>query len=168
MAVTRLDKIAGIHLDSVKHNADMTNGLFVQLGALETGETELYAVKQATVDADLLDEFLLHATPEVMADPRKSGLKDFVVTSGTAGRAYHLVKGDIITLTDDLIDGTTVVGQFAVPQLASFKLEASADGTTLKQDGTTPVEPSLVLQVIQKTTLGYDNSNATVLRVIKA
>lgn len=168
MAVVRLDKIAGIHLASVKHNADMTNGLFVQLGDLVAGETELYEVAVPSVDADLQKEFLLHATPEVDPDPRKAGLKHFVVQAGGQGRAYHLAVGDIVTLTNDLIDGTPTVGQFAVPQLGSMKLEASADGATLAEDGTTPVEPRLQLKVIQATSLGYDNSDAVALRVVKA
>lgn len=168
MAVTRLDKITGGHLESIRHTANLTNGLFVQLGSLVANETELYQVKIPTVDADLQDEFLLHATPEVMADPRQAGLKHFIVEAGDQGRAYHFVKGDVITLTADLFDGTPQADQFAVPQLGSLKLEASVDGTTLGTDGTTAIEPSLVFQVVRKTTLGYDGSDAYVLRVAKA
>jgi hypothetical protein len=168
MAVIRLDKIAGTHLESVKHTEELKNGYFVQLGALEAGETELYNVKLATTDDELQEEFLLHATPEVDPDPRKAGLKHFAVPAGEAGRAYHLQKGDVITLTEDLFDGTPVVGKYAVPQLNSLKLEASDDGTTLGQNGTTPIEPSLVFKVDRETTLGFDNMRAFVLRVVKA
>lgn len=162
MAVIRLDKITGGHLESIRHTAVMKNGYFVQLGSLVNGETELYEVALAKTAADLKKEFLLHATPEVMADPRQAGLKHFQVEAGDQGRAYHLVKGDVITLTADLIDGTPVVDQFVVPQLDSMKLEASPDGL----QGTD--ETSLVLEVVRKTTLGYDNADAFQLRVIKA
>ncbi|TVX86069.1 hypothetical protein [Paenibacillus agilis] len=162
MAVIRLDKITGGHLESIRHTAVLKNGHFVQLGSLVSGETELYTVETAQVAADLKKEFLLHATPEVMADPRQAGLKHFQVEAGEAGRAYHLVKGDVITLTADLIDGTPVVDQFVVPQLNSLKLEASPDGL----QGTD--ETSLVLEVVRKTTLGFDNADAFQLRVIKA
>lgn len=165
MAVIRLDKITGGHLESIKHTAVMTNGLFVQLGDLVNGETELYQVAIPQTDADLEKEFLLHATPEVMADPRQAGLKHFVVEAGDAGRGYHLVKGDVITLTNDLIEGTPVVGQFAVPQTGSLKLETSADG---KGGSTGTVAVSLVLEVVRKTTLGYDGTDAYQLRVVKA
>lgn len=165
MAVTRLDKITGGHLESIVHSADLTNGLFVQLGALVNGETELYEVAVPQTDADLEKEFLLHATPEVMADPRQAGLKHFVVKAGDAGRAYHLVKGDVITLTSDLIDGTPVVGEFVVPQTGSLKLETSVDG---KGGSTGAIDVSLVLEVVRKTTLGYDADDAYVLRVAKA
>lgn len=165
MAVIRLDKITGGHLESVKHIANMTNGLFVQLGDLVDGETELYDVAVPQTDADLAKEFLLHATPEVMADPRQAGLKHFVVEAGDAGRAYHLVKGDVITLTADLIDGTPVVGEFAVPQTGSLKLETSPDG---KGGSTGAIEVSLVLEVVRKTMLGYDGTDAYQMRVVKA
>lgn len=165
MAVTRLDKITGGHLESIVHTANMTNGLFVQLGELVDGETELYKVVVPQTDADLEKEFLLHATPEVMPDPRHAGLKHFVVEAGDAGRGYHLVKGDTVTLTADLIDGTPVVNQFLVPQTGSLKLETSADG---KGGSTGAVEVSLVLKVVRKTTLGYDNDDAYQLLIVKA
>ncbi|MGG4105157.1 hypothetical protein AAXB25_14670 [Paenibacillus lautus] len=165
MAVTRLDKITGGHLESIKHTANMTNGLFVQLGDLVDGETELYEVVIPQTDEDLAKEFLLHVTPEVMADPRQAGLKHFVVEAGDAGRAYHLVKGDVITLTADLIDGTPVVGEFAVPQTGSLKLETSPDG---KGGSTGAVEVSLVLEVVRKTMLGYDGTDAYQMRIVKA
>lgn len=162
MAVIRLDKITGGHLESIRHTEELKNGYFVQLGELVDGETELYEVVLATEVTDLQKEFLLHATPEVMPDPRHAGLKHFKVDAGDAGRAYHLVKGDVITLTADLIDGIPAVNQFLVPQLNSMKLEASPDGL----QGTDEV--SLVLQVVRKTTLGYDNDDAYQLRVVKA
>lgn len=168
MAVTRLDKIAGIHLANVQHTAVMKNGNVVQLGSLVDGETELYHAKVATTDADLQKEFMLQATPEVDPDPRKAGLKHFEVAVGDKGRVYHLAKGDIVTLTADLIDGTPVVGEFVHPQLNSIKLEASADGKTADVAGTGSIEPALVLEVIQETTLGFDNDQAFVLRVVKA
>ncbi|OME53987.1 hypothetical protein BSK59_15515 [Paenibacillus odorifer] len=162
MAVIRLDKITGGHLESIRHTAVLKNGHFVQLGALISDETELYSVEVATDAADLKKEFLLHATPEVMADPRFAGLKHFQVEAGDQGRAYHLVKGDVITLTADLIDGTPVVDQFVVPQLNSLKLEASPDGLQGSD------ETSLVFVVVRKTTLGYDGDDAYQLRVIKS
>lgn len=165
MAVTRLDKITGGHLESIVHTDKMTNGLFVQIGNLVDEETELYEVSIPQTDEDLQKEFLLHATPEVDPDPRKAGLKHFVVEAGEAGRGYHLVKGDVITLTADLIEGTPVVAQFAVPQVGSMKLETSPDG----KGGTTgDVDVSLVFEVVRKTTLGYDGAEAYQMRVVKA
>ncbi len=168
MAVVRMNKVTGNHLESVVHTERMTNGLFVQLGELVTGETELYNVKVPTVDEDLQGEFLLHSTGEVDPDPRKAGLKFFGVEAGVAGRVYHLVKGDVITLTKDLFVEEPVVGQFVVPQLGGLKLTASENGKAVGVDGTTPLDSSLVFKVDRKTTLGYDNMDAYQIRVIKA
>lgn len=169
MAVTRLDKIAGIHLESVKHTANLLNGNVVQLGNLVAGETELYEVKVPSTNAEVTDGvYLLHATPELDADPRKKGLKHFVVEAGTAGRAYHVEVGDVVTITSDLIEGTPVVGNYVVPQLSSVQLEASTDGTTIDSAGTGVIAPRLQFRVERETTLGYDNSQAWVLRVVKA
>jgi len=169
MAVTRLDKVAGIHLESGKYSSDLLNGNVALLGALEAGETELYNMAVATTDEELTnDEFLFHATPEVDADPRNAGLKNFSVKAGEAGRFYHLQVGDIVTITDDLVEGTTAVGEFVVPQLGSVKLSASTDGTTADVAGTGTVSPRLQFRVEQKTTLGFDAESATVLRVVKS
>lgn len=162
MAVIRLDKITGGHLESIRHTAVLKNGHFIQLGKLISGETELYSVEVATEKEGLKKEYLLHATPEVMADPRFAGLKHFQVEIGDQGRAYHLVQGDVITMTADLIDGSPVVDQFVVPQLNSLKLEASTDGLQGAD------ETSLVFVVVRKTTLGYDGDDAYQLRVIKS
>jgi hypothetical protein len=154
MAVIRLDKIAGIHLESIKAPEVLKNGYFLQLGALVSGETEL---RTATKPTDVTKpNLVLHATPEVMADARKTGLKHFQIEQGDEARAYRLVVGDIITLTQDLFASLPVVGEDVAPQNGSFLLE-TALGTE-----------SLILDVIQETTLGYDNDKAFVCQVIKA
>lgn len=169
MAVTRLDKIAGTHLSSIVHTEDLLNGNVVALGELVDDETETYKVYVPTEDIDLTEgEILLHATPEVDADPRKAGLKHFVLSAGTEGRAYHPTVGDIVTLTKDLIDGTPTVGEYITPQLKKLKLIASADGTVDNKATSAKIKPRLQMKVIQKTILGYDASEAYAVRVIKA
>jgi hypothetical protein len=154
MAIVRLDKIAGIHLESVRVAEPILNGYFLQLGGLVSGETE---VRQATKVVDPTKEgIVFHATPEVMADPRKSGLKHFVVEANEQARAYHLMKGDIITLTEDLFETVPSVGDLVAPQANSYLLDASLGNE------------SVILEVIQETTLGYDNTRAFVLSVLKA
>jgi hypothetical protein len=154
MAVTRLDKIAGIHLESIKAPEVLKNGYFLQLGGLVAGESEL---RVATKPTDVTKgDIVLHATPEVMADPRQAGLKHFQVEAGDEGRGYRLIVGDIFTLTQDLFSSLPVVGEHVAPQNGSFLLE-TAIGTE-----------SLILNVIQETTLGFDADKAFVLQVIKA
>src|SRR5574342_743912 len=103
MAIVRLDKVQASYngnLESVKFATDVTNGGFAKLGSLVAGERELHnAVLPTDVTTDVI---VLHATPEVMVDPRQQSLSAFVLTAGKAGRAYHLVEGDVVTLTVDL------------------------------------------------------------------
>lgn len=171
MAIVRLDKIQASYngnLESVKHTADMTNGLFVVLGDLVTGERELHNAV-IPVEADIEgSEFLLVASPEVMYDERKNKLADFVISAEVPARAYHLVKGDVITLTKDLFVAEPTVGQYAVPEYdGSMKLTASADGTILASDGTTSLNPTLVFKVIEADSLGEEANDAGyVLKVV--
>lgn len=158
MAVIRLDRITGSHLESIKAPEQIKNGYFLQLGALVDGETEL---REATkiIDAETEGEIVLHATPEVMADARKTGLKHFVVEGGEAGRGYHLTKGDRITLTVDLFTTTPVVNGFVSPVAGSFLLDTFEQGTD---------KSAIVFKVTRETTLGYDNDEAYTLQVTKA
>lgn len=161
MAIVNLDKVAGQHLSSIIADEDLTNGLFGQLGDLVEGETEVYEFLPIT---DVTEEIVMHATPELTYDPRKKGLKDFVLEQGKVGRVYHKVRGDIVTLTEDLFTDVPTVGEYAVPQVGSRKLTSSIDGT-VEVEGT-PVKPSLVYKVIAKTTLGFDMQPAYVLRKV--
>lgn len=159
MAVTRLDKITGSHLESIQAPSVLLNGYFLQLGELVDGETEMRKAT-AVVDPKAVGEIVFHATPEVMADARKTGLKHFQVEALTAGRGYHLSKGDRITLTEDLFETVPVVGTYVTPQAGSFLLDT--------YDAVADIDNAIVLKVIRETTLGYDNSQAFVLQVTKA
>jgi hypothetical protein len=160
MAIVRLDKVHATYngnLESVKFVAAQTNGVIAVLNGLAAGERE---VQNAIAPTDALtQEIVLVSAPEVMYDPRKQGLKDFVIDAGTAVRAYHLAAGDIITITDDLIDGVSVLGQYLVPVNGEFKLNPAADLTGATR---------FAAKVIEKTTLGAEGSAATAFQVVKA
>lgn len=158
MAVTRLDKITGSHLESFEAPEEIKNGYFLQLGELVDGETELRKASKI-VDPEAEGEIVLHATPEVDPDPRKSGLKHFSVEKGEAGRGYHLQKGDKVTLTVDLFSSVPTVNGFVAPVAGSFLLD-TFEPTTEKS--------AVVLKVLRETTLGFDNDQAFVLQVTKA
>jgi hypothetical protein len=159
MAIVRLDKMQASYngnLESVVHNADLKNGSVIVLGDLVAGERE---IKQVVVPTSVLagaESVLLVAAPEMDYDPRKQ-LKDFVNPANEAVRAYHLTRGDIFTVTDDMIVGSSVVGQFASAD-AGFQVKAS----------TTKPATRTVLKVIEKTTLGFDGLAATAFQVISA
>jgi hypothetical protein len=153
MAIVRLDKIAGTHLANGRHATEvMLNGYFVELGGLVAGERETYNI---TAPADVLaTEVLLHATPEVMYDPRQSALEDFFVEVGEECRLYHLTVGDIVTLTEDLFTAPPAVGDIVSPQVGAFELGAVVAGARL------------TLEVIEATTLGFNNVPAFAVRVV--
>lgn len=160
MAIVRLDKVQAIYggnLESVTFTADTKNGVVFALGALETGETDLH---KAVAFTDVTtEEVILHASPEVNYDPRKQGLKDFVLEKGQAGRGYHLTAGDVVTITEDGFDGTPVVGEYVAPENANDLLKAigAVAGTT-----------RFLATVIEKTTLGADVTVAYAIKVLKA
>jgi hypothetical protein len=156
MAIVRLDKIAGTHLESIVAEETLLNGYFVELGGLVDGEAEL---RQAGKVADVTGDIVFHHTAEVDPDPRKAGLKHFEVAVGEAGRAYRLVKGDIVTLTEDLFDVAPLVGDVLAPQAGSFKL-GDFDPAL--------VQPTVQVKVIQETSFGFDAQKAFAVQVIKA
>lgn len=167
MAIVNLDKVAGIHLESVQHTSDMTNGLFFHAGDLVEGEQDLVNVKVPSEASYEEEPILLHASPEVMYDPRKSGLADFVLEAGEAGRAYYLEVGDIVQLTDDLFTAAPTVGEYVVPDgNGSMNLAPSADGT--QTIGTATYTPRFKAKVIEQTNLGANNDIAYAIRVEKA
>jgi len=136
----------------------MDNGSFVNLGALYTGQKDAYVASTPVTDTIDTEEVLLVASPEVTYTPGKNQI-DFYNPSGKVARAYHLVAGDKIKLSDSMITGTTVVGQYCIPQNGSYKLAASAtEGTSTR----------LAFVVTEKTTIGATGAAATRLRVTKA
>ena len=121
----RLDKMNATkhgHIESVQFAVDKKVGNIVVLDGLAEGEREIYAVK-ADADIKTSDRFLLHTTVERVYEG-KDHEDNFVLKAGRAGRAHHLVKGDIFTLAKELVDTTVApaVGKFLVPQAGSDKL----------------------------------------------
>lgn len=157
MSIVRLDKIDGSHLESITAEVKLVNGYFVELGGLVEGEAEL---RHATAPVDIENgDIVFHASSEVDPDPRKAGLKHFEVGAGEAGRGYRLIKGDIMTLTEDLFGSAVAKGDIVSPQVGDFKLDVFDEAT---------VKPAIQLKVIQVTTLGFDAQTAYAVQVIKA
>lgn len=110
MAYVRLDKIKNsAHIESIVHEEDLKNGQFLDLGVLHEdldGEaTEVTKTAEGgAYQALLVSEFLNY-----------EGRADFdyaaqVTKAGKAGRAYILEPGNMISVTEDLINGTIAVG----------------------------------------------------------
>lgn len=163
--MVRLDKcqaIYGGNITSVQHAGDMDNGSFVNLGGLVTGQADVYYTATPATAGLATEEGLLVYSPEVNYAPGKT-LKDFTNLANIPARAYHLTVGDVITVTDDGINGTTVVGEWVIPADGSFELSASASLGSTRLAG----------KVIEKSEFGYTGSSyskedATTFRIVKA
>ena len=107
MAYVRLDKIkADAHIESVVSTTDLRQGQFVALGALQAdGEA-----REATI-APATEHVVMHCSVPLQYGNERE--EDFVLKAGKIGRAYVLEKGDIISVSEDLIDGAEVGTTFA-------------------------------------------------------
>jgi hypothetical protein len=154
----RLDKLAGTKsghgLISFKASADTQNGTIFHAEDLATGERELFAPTQPVTATIAVKPVVINASVETVYLAGQT-INDYLTPSGTAGRGFRPVKGDIITITDNVIaGGATVVGQWVMPVNASSQLNISATlPTTL-----------FIGKIIEKTTL-YGQA-ATVIEVL--
>lgn len=163
--IVRLDKcqasIAG-NITSIQHTSTIDNGSLVNLGALISGETDVYTAATPVTATLATEEALLVYSPEVTYTPG-THLKDFTNLADTPARAYHVTVGDVITITDDGIDGTTVVGEYVITQDGSFSpIANSTIGST-----------RFSAIVIEKGYFGYTGTGwakkaSTTMRVVKA
>lgn len=121
----RLDKVGtNSHIVSVKLAKDMKQGNVVAIGNKVDGEREIYNAAAPTTAAT--DKIVVLTTPFHPYSPLENE-KDFVLKAGVPQRAHYLTSGDIITVTEDLIEGSPVKNQFVFAQDGKEKLKFSAD-----------------------------------------
>jgi len=167
--VVDLNKMIGNNVDtkleSVQYTSDMVNGSMVVLGAKLTGQADVFVA--ATPTDVTSDEVLLVASPEIIKTTinglvlniELSDRSAFTNIANLPARAYHLTIGDEFTMTDDGISGSTVLGQYVIPQNGSFTPVASASrGSTV-----------IGMKVVAKghTTNGVTRTASTTLKVVK-
>ena len=153
--VVRTDNMAGTDvreaLVSVEYlGADgatptaIDNGCVLKLGALKTGEREVFVGAVPAANDDLKD-IVLVASPEVMYDERVRGLENFFNEAGRICRGYRLHKGGIFSVTKAALDGveTPAVGN-VVELKAGVKLNVAASATS----GSTVVGKILAVDVV--------------------
>lgn len=124
------------------------NGNVLKVGALMSGEREIFVGAAPAANDDLKD-IVLVATPEVMYDERKRNLDEFINEAGRACRGYRLHKGDIFSVTKDALDGVAApaVGN-AVELKAGTKLNVAASATS----GSTQVGKIIAIDVVGRYT----------------
>ena len=80
---------------------EVPNGVFVTLDGLIKGKGR--EVKKAVLATDPTADVLLVSTPEVLYEAGKE-IDDFVNEKGHVARAFRLADGDVISMTEDLLN----------------------------------------------------------------
>ena len=102
------------------------NGVFVTLAGLADKGRE---VKYAELATDPAQDVLLVSTPEVFYETGKE-IDDFVNEAGAVARAFRLADGDVITLTEDIVDGAPKVNdKYVVGEGGKLEALVAGDGT---------------------------------------
>lgn len=123
----RKDKMQAIsagNISSLLLSADALNGQVFVVGDPVAGEREVFEAEAPTDVAT--QEIVVISTPEVFYE-RNKHITDFVNPAGSIARGDHYTAADIVTITDDVIDGTSVVGQYLIPANGKTKLVPAAD-----------------------------------------
>lgn len=127
------------------------NGNVLKIGALKTGEREVY-VGGAVAANDALANVVLVASPEVMYDERKRNLDEFINEAGKNCRGYHIHTGDIFSVTKDALTGAETPAVGDIVELAAgtkLKVVAAATGAT---SGSTVVGKVIAVDVVGRYT----------------
>ena len=125
-SIVRLDKVKSVyggHLYSViDENNDLENGFVAKLDGLKDGERELYNIDHPGTD----DPLVLIANPEVNYEECRAtdkALGNFYIPEGTPARAYEMHRTDIISISEEGIEGEVEKGKYVIGQDNSYKLE---------------------------------------------
>jgi hypothetical protein len=136
-AILRLDKVTGTadgaHVESGKFfvgdvASDVDNGIAVEIGALIDGERELRKLTPATAESK---HWGIVSTPE-LDETDGSGtayLGSFYNQAGQPVRVHALVKGNVISVSAEAIDGQATKGAKVALGGAGGKLKVATDGT---------------------------------------
>ena len=107
---------------------EVENGTIVKVGALETGEREIYKATLAAAD-DSIDECAVLAGVEVMYDERKRNLDEFINEAGKPIRAYVLRNRNFYGVTKEgFVGGTVPAVEGKVGIGANGKLDTTKTG----------------------------------------
>lgn len=129
MAKVFLDKIkATAHIESVVATDELMNGQFCALGVLgEDGESRVATKAANETEADVM----VAEAPISYGDPHFD-LAKYTVKPGDTARAYHLEKGDVISVTTDLVADAKVGDALTIgDEGKGFKKAASGRGIAM-------------------------------------
>lgn len=128
----RLDKIKNSgHVVSVKISEELIPGNVVKLGNLVDGEREIF---EGSTPGAITEDVVLLTTP-FFSYSERDHKKDFKLKVDSINRGHILEKGDIITVSEDVISGSAVKKQYVIQQANNVQLKASdsqVETTTLE------------------------------------
>lgn len=128
----RLDKIKNSdHVVSVKISEELIPGNVVKLGNLVDGEREIF---EGATPGVITEDVVLLTTP-FFSYSEGDHKKDFKLKANSVNRAHVLEKGDVITVSEDVISGSAVKNQYVIQQASNAQLKANAsqvETTTLE------------------------------------
>lgn len=131
-SVVRLDKLKSVYngnIFSVRAAEEMQNGFVAHLGALESGEREVYAIEKPTTASITEKGLVLIAHSPIIYDEARNAAKteqNYKIEPGEAVRAYEVEARDIFSVTKEglsLIGDNAVAGNYVVAQNGSYKLK---------------------------------------------
>lgn len=137
-AIVRTDLMSGTKqpadLVSVKYQVStvdtaIENGNVALVGALATGEREVYLATTPAADS-ALNDIVLIATPELNYDERLKNLNQFRNEAGEIARGYRLRSGNIFSVTAEALTATTPAVGNIVELQADTKLKVVSSLTS--------------------------------------
>ncbi len=114
--------------DAEGNQAEVENGVIVELQGYEDGEREVMKAVAATAGADL-NECAIVAGVEVMYDERKKNLDEYINEAGKAVRGYIPRSRNVFSVTKEGFVGGTVPTKGAEVGIgADGKIDAAGTG----------------------------------------
>jgi hypothetical protein len=157
--IVRTDRMSGTKqpadLISAKYLPDGTataieNGRVVLIGALVTGEREVYTAT-APLANSALDSVALVASPELLFDERKHKLDEFRNEVGEIVRCYRFRSGNIFSVTTEAIDNNTG-GAIAVGSIIELQADTKFSAVAILTGESTQVGTVIAIDVVNSKT----------------
>lgn len=137
-AIVRTDLMSGTKqpadLVSIKYQVStvdtaIENGNVALVGALGTGEREVYLASAPAADS-ALEDVVLVATPELNYDERLKNLNQFRNEAGEIARGYRLRSGNVFSVTAEALTATSPAVGNIVELQADTKLKVVSSLTS--------------------------------------
>jgi len=120
--------VDGSKLRSAKKAANIENGMIVKLGALVSGEKDLYTAEDIAANTDIV--YLVDGVAVVYSQETTQGLDDYINVAGTAFRVRKAEVGDRFSVSESVVTALA-----SAPVLGNF-VETPATGTKLLEKAT--------------------------------